>query len=82
MVTEVNQTYRGVRCTVCHQPIPLSAAAARKDKGEKNQIPSVDDHTVKAFTLRCRACHREGVYVPKDVVDFDGRQLLELESRE
>ena len=70
MVAEVNQTHRGVRCAVCHQPIPLSAAAARKDKDEKNQIPSGDDHTVKAFTLRFRACHREGLYMPKDVVDF------------
>ena len=82
MVTEVNQTHRGVRCTVCHQPIPLSAAAARKDKDEKNQIPSVDDHSVKAFTLRSERAIEKGFTYPKMWWILRERQLLELESRE
>ena len=73
MNTEAKEHYRGVLCTHCRQPIPLSPSAARQDArfgGE--QLSAVDQFVVRVFTLRCRVCHGEGHYTPLSVVDCEG----------
>lgn len=73
MVAEVKQMYRGVLCTHCRLPIPLSPSAARKETrlGEQ-QKSGVDEFVVHSFALRCRVCHGEGLYTPSDVIDCQG----------
>jgi hypothetical protein len=73
MIAEAKQQYRGVRCRHCHQPIPLSSSAARKEKEfEERGLSGLDEFAVRSFTLRCRVCHGEGFYTALDVIDCDG----------
>jgi hypothetical protein len=73
MVAEAKQQYRGVLCTHCRQPIPLSPSAELKQiKFRKRVLSDMADFSVFSITLRCRACHGEGVYTPSDVIDLDG----------
>lgn len=55
------QSYRGVLCMSCRQPIPLPAI-----------VISLSGLPHRAFTLRCRACCRERPYRIADVVEFEG----------
>ena len=72
-ITQGKQTYRGVLCFHCRQPIPLSASGVRREKDSTNQKASaLDDFAPWHFTLRCRACHKEGFYTPTEVIDCDG----------
>jgi hypothetical protein len=71
--TQAKQTYRGVLCFHCRQPIPLSASGVRREKDITNQEASdLDDFAPRHFTLRCRACHKEGFYTPTEVIDCEG----------
>ena len=73
MIAEVKQKYRGVLCRHCRQAIPLSPSAELRESEFEDQAPSgADEFTVRAFTLRCRACDGEGLYTPVDVIDCDG----------
>ena len=71
MIAETKQQYRGVLCTHCRQPIPLSPSAELKEKKFKEQGPS-DLGELFSVTLRCRACYGEGIYTQSDVIDLDG----------
>ena len=72
MTTEPRQVYRGVLCIHCRQPIPLTDRAASVDRHFTRHVNSTDDNVVQTFTLRCRVCHLEGLYMALDVVDCDG----------
>lgn len=73
MIAEAKQQYRGVLCIHCHQPIPLSPSAEQKQSQFKEHGPSdMGDFSVFSITLRCRACHGEGIYTHSDVIDLDG----------
>jgi hypothetical protein len=56
------QSYRGVLCMSCRQPIPLPAIVLTLGVlgGER------------VFTLRCRACNRERPYRSVDIIEFEG----------
>ena len=73
MIAEAKEQYRGVLCIHCHQPIPLSPSAEVKERQFKEVGPSdLGEFSVFSITLRCRACHGEGVYTQSDVIDLDG----------
>jgi hypothetical protein len=73
MIAEAMQQYRGVLCTHCRQPIPLSPSAELKQiKFKEHRSSGTGDFSVFSITLRCRACHGEGVYTRSDVIDLDG----------
>ena len=73
MIAEAKQQYRGVLCTHCRQPIPLSPSAELKQiKFKEHRSSDTGDFSVFSATLRCRACHGEGVYTQSDVIDLDG----------
>jgi hypothetical protein len=73
MIAEAKQQYRGVICIHCGQPIPLSPSAELKRTKFKEHGPiDMGDFSVFSITLRCRACHGEGVYTHSDVIDLDG----------
>jgi hypothetical protein len=58
----VQQSYRGVRCLSCRQPIPLPAILTH----------SAHEHPGRVFSLRCRACEREKPYRASEIMDFEG----------
>ena len=69
----VRQSYRGVRCMSCQQPIPLPAILIETDsrlRGLKSE--PADEHSARVFSLRCRACEREKPYRTADITDFEG----------
>ena len=73
MIAEAKQQYRGVICIHCGQPIPLSPSAELKQiKFKKHGQSDMGDFSVFSITLRCRACHGEGIYTHSDVIDLDG----------
>jgi hypothetical protein len=73
MIADVKQKYRGVLCRCCRQAIPLSHSTALKEKEcEDPGLVGLDEFALCSFTLRCRACHGEGLYTLLDVIDCDG----------
>jgi hypothetical protein len=73
MIQEAIKKYRGVLCLHCRQPIPLPAAVTRRvaEGGEKGQ-DFFSEMGPRVFTLRCRACHGEGLYAESKFVDCEG----------
>jgi hypothetical protein len=72
-VEAVPQSYRGVRCLSCRQPIPLPAILIKMDSTLTSRTPeSVHEHPTRVFSLRCRACEREKPYRASDILDFEG----------
>lgn len=65
------QSYRGVRCLSCRQPIPLPGILLKMDSSAK-ETGEVHVHPTRVFSLRCRACEREKPYRAIDIVDFEG----------
>ena len=70
MTAELRESYRGVICIHCHQPTPLTPDADYKH--EKFEQQDSDEFLIFSNPLRCRSCHGEAVYSPKDVREFDG----------
>jgi hypothetical protein len=77
MIEEVkSQSYSGVLCRSCRQPIPLptvvraSSAAANEEREE-----------ARVFNLRCRACDKERPYRRSDVTIFEGTPKLRTTPR-
>lgn len=67
------QSYRGVRCLSCRQPIPLPAILVAMDSTLNGRGSNpVHEHPTRVFSLRCRACEREKPYRASDVMDFEG----------
>ena len=69
----VQQSYRGVRCLSCRQPIPLPAILTKMDSTLSDEgSHSAHEHPTRVFSLRCRACEREKPYRASDIMDFEG----------
>jgi len=69
----IKQSYRGVRCLSCRQPIPLPAILLRMESANKGkESDSPQEHHARVFSLRCRSCEREKPYRATDVIDFEG----------
>jgi hypothetical protein len=73
--------YRGVRCSRCREPIPVSEKVASLRSG----LNFEEANAVRAFALRCRSCQEEGVYAVDQTQDFEGepkpRRFRESENR-
>ena len=73
MNDRVRQSYRGVRCMSCRQPIPLPAILVEIDSRLRGlSSERADEHSARVFSLRCRACEREKPYRTSDILDFEG----------
>lgn len=73
MTTQAKQTYRGVLCFHCRQPISLSTSGVRREKDvTDHEASDLDDFAPRHFTLSCRACHKEGFYTTTEVIDCEG----------
>jgi hypothetical protein len=69
----IRQSYRGVLCLSCRQPIPLPAVVANMESANQANASEVQNpkHN-RVFSLRCRSCEREKPYRATDIIDFDG----------
>jgi len=74
MVAEITkQSYRGVLCMSCRQPIPLPEIVIRMEvHSEVKASEAASDQHDHVFSLRCRACSREKPYRSSDIVEFEG----------
>jgi hypothetical protein len=73
MVSETVMKYRGVLCFHCHRPIPLSARIASVEaKLRRGDLTNLEDLGPRAFALRCRSCHKEGLYSGTQFIDCEG----------
>jgi hypothetical protein len=69
----VKQSYRGVLCKSCRQPIPLPGILVKMELAIQGKEPSsAHEHHSRVFSLRCRACEREKPYRATEVADFQG----------
>jgi hypothetical protein len=69
----IKQSYRGVLCLSCRQPIPLPGIVLSMESSRKNQESGLGNmNHDRVFSLRCRACEREKPYRSSDIVDFEG----------
>jgi hypothetical protein len=67
-MNELFETYSGVLCARCKQPIAVSANMAYR----KAQLESEDSVGSRAFTLRCKHCCGENIYALRDIQTFEG----------
>jgi len=75
----VQQSYRGVRCLSCRQPIPLPSFLIETDSRIRGlSAHQADEHSTRVFSLRCRACEREKPYRVTDIMDFEGEPRVHL----
>jgi hypothetical protein len=67
------ESYRGVLCNFCRQPIPLPAIVARAEAVFGNNLgePSLEGPD-KSFHIRCRACDKETSYRTSEIVEVKG----------
>lgn len=73
MVAETVMKYRGVLCWHCQRPIPLSARIASVEaKLRRGDLTHAEELGPRAFALRCRSCHREGLYFGSQFIDCEG----------
>ncbi len=68
MVAETMESYRGVSCICCRQPIAVSAKVA----DIRDKVESDDTHAPRTFIARCKLCDCENVYSISDVQSFSG----------
>ena len=82
MVQASQERYRGVLCLHCRQPIPLPAAIVRRQAERKNNVSGEGvDVGPRAFALRCRACHGEGLYAESRFIECEGSPRLRATLR-
>ncbi len=69
----IQQSYRGVLCKSCRQPIPLPSILLKMESAVGNgELDSIHRHHSRVFSLRCRACEREKPYRASEISDFEG----------
>jgi len=66
------QSYRGVLCMSCRQPIPLPAIISNLEALRESSESGSGTETERVFSLRCRACGREKPYRSAEIVEFEG----------
>ncbi len=82
MVPDSGERYRGVLCVHCRQPIPLPAAIVRKHAERKSSASSeVIELGPRAFALRCRDCHGEGLYAESKFIEREGLPRIRITLR-
>ena len=67
-MAELMQSYPGVLCIRCRQPIAVSAKVARR----KIELESEATDGPRAFITRCKQCEGEGVYAFSEIRTFEG----------
>lgn len=68
MQKPTRNNYRGVACSRCSEPIPVSPKLA----GSFNERNGEETNATHSFSLRCRICEEEGIYTVTDIRDIVG----------
>ena len=80
MMTQADkQSYLGVRCLSCRQPIPVPPILVSRVSAaeQEDSLLSAEQHD-RVFSLRCRSCEREKPYRASDVVEFEGTPVARM----
>src|SRR5690348_10099275 len=81
MMTQADkQSYLGVRCLSCRQPIPVPSiltSSISATEPENSGLSNGQQHD-RVFSLRCRSCEREKPYRASDVVEFEGAPVARM----
>ena len=80
MMTQADkQSYLGVRCLSCRQPIPVPPIlVGRVSAAEREDSLLYTEQHDRVFSLRCRFCEREKPYRASDVVEFEGVPVVRM----
>src|SRR5690242_9212628 len=73
---QVQQSYRGVVCLHCKNPIPISPLVASIE-AERPQATVGGHQKCQVFHLRCAACGKEKPYKIDEIRQFDGAPASE-----
>jgi hypothetical protein len=68
MIAERIESYRGVLCLRCNEPIPVSA----KVMSLQTEHEYRETNSPRTFAARCRLCEHEGIYSIADVRTVEG----------
>jgi hypothetical protein len=69
----IQQTYRGVLCQCCRQPIPLPAIVLHIEASLHQTDAGLGrEEGGRVFSLRCRSCEKEMLYRMSDVAVIEG----------
>lgn len=67
------QSYAGVVCRSCRQPIPIpTIVLSMESDAGREASSSRESGRGRAFTLRCRVCDKEMPYRTSEIVEFEG----------
>jgi hypothetical protein len=74
MIQEMTRAhYRGVRRSGCNERIPVpTKTALLYEELKQGEVSDSQDTNPRAFTLRCKACHEDGVYAMEAIQEFEG----------
>jgi hypothetical protein len=75
---QVQQSYRGVICLHCKNPIPISPLVASiESEGSASEATPGRHQKCQVFHLRCVACGKEKPYKIGEICEFEGTALTE-----
>jgi hypothetical protein len=74
---QMQQTYRGVLCLHCKNPIPISPLVASIEAElPVNESTPGRHQKCQVFHLRCAACGKEKPYKINEIVEFEGAPII------
>jgi RNase P subunit RPR2 len=71
MIAELIQSYRGVLCARCREPIAVCGRVASLHQ----ELEHSEAKSPQMFVARCRGCGHESVYALSDVRVFEGEPV-------
>src|SRR6266436_9973721 len=75
---KMQETYRGVSCLHCKNPIPISPLVASIEAELRtNETTPARHQKCQVFHLRCAACGKEKPYKIDEIREFEGSPITE-----
>jgi hypothetical protein len=80
---KVQQSYRGVSCLHCKNPIPISPLVASIEAEHSIHENAPSRHQkCQVFHLRCAACGKEKPYKIDEILEFEGAPVTAIPRAE